>query len=92
MPSPCKAVSATTADDMAFPTHDIARMEVVYIRTDFHDLPDKFMTDGHWDGDGLSCPLVPLVNMDIRSANTGIPNADQYIIDADGRFCNLFQP
>jgi hypothetical protein len=90
MPSPCKAVSATTADDMAFTAHDIARMEVVYIRADFHDLPDKFVTDGHRDRDGLLCPLVPLVNVDIRSADTGMPNTDQYIIDADKRLCNLF--
>jgi hypothetical protein len=92
MPSSCEAVSATTAHDMAFPTHDIARMEVVYIGTDFHDLSDEFVTDGHRDRYGLSCPLVPLVNVDIRSAYTGIPNADQYVIDANGRLCNLFQP
>src|SRR5580704_8788363 len=92
MTSPCETVAAASACDMPLATHDVARIEVVYVRSDLDNLSDKLMPDGHRHRDRLLCPLVPLVYVNVGSADTRVAQADQHVIDADGGFCDVFQP
>src|SRR6201997_1823193 len=87
-----EAVAAASANDMALAADDIARVEVVYVGTDLDDLADELMADGHGHGDGLLGPLVPLIDVNVGSADAGVPDADQDVVDADGRFCDVFKP
>ena len=92
MPSPGQAVAAPSTNDMAFAADDVAGIEVINIRSHFDNFPDKFVPNRHGDRNRLLRPIVPLINMDVRSADAGVSDADQDIIDTDGRLWYLFQP
>ena len=92
MPSPGQAVAAPSTNHMAFAADDVARIEVINIRSDFDNFPDKFMPNRHGDRNRLLRPIVPLINMDVRSADAGVSDTDQDIIDTDVGFWNLFKP
>src|SRR5580704_14216677 len=47
VPPSCQAIAASATDDMPLAAHDIAWIEVVDVRANFDDLPDKFVPDGH---------------------------------------------
>src|SRR5271166_1194318 len=92
MTSPCKAIAAASAGDMALTAHDVAGIEVVYVRPDLDDLSDKLMPDGHRHGDCFLRPLVPLKDVNVGSADAGMAHADEHIVDADGGFSDVFEP
>src|SRR5689334_6099134 len=58
-----QAITATAANDVAFAAHDRARMEVVHIGANLDDFADKLVSDCHWDRNGGSRPIVPLINV-----------------------------
>src|SRR5277367_6407611 len=92
MPSPRQTIAAASTCDMPLTAHDVAGIKVVDVRSDLDDLSDKFMSDGHRHRNGLLCPLVPLIYVNVGSADTGVAHADQHVVDADGGFCDVFQP
>jgi hypothetical protein len=92
MPSPSQAISATPTNDVAFPANDIAGKEVVDTLPDLDNLTYKFVPNRHRHRDGLLCPLVPLVDVNVGTADSGVSHAHQHIVDANGGLVNLFQP
>ena len=50
------------------------------------------MSDGHRDGNGLSSPLIPIVYMEIRSADGRLMHPYQHIIDPRLGNGDRFQP
>src|SRR5271155_5121439 len=48
-----EAIAAAPAGDMAFAAHDVAGIEVVYVRANLDNLSHKLMPDGHRHRDGL---------------------------------------
>src|ERR1700691_4622646 len=92
VPPSCQAIAAAATDHMPLATHDIAWIEVVDVRAHFDDLADKFVPDGHRHRNRLLRPGVPLVDMNVGAADAGISNANQNVVDTDGRLSNLFQP
>src|ERR1700683_3204817 len=92
MPPSSQAVPAAAADHVTFAAHDIAGVEVSYVRSGFDDLPGELMSDGHGNGDSALRPFVPVVNVEIGSANAGSAHADQDGVDADGGDRDFFQP
>ena len=87
-----KAISASSADQMAFAAHDIARIEIAHIASNLDDFADKFVADRHRDRNGFLGPLITLINMNIGAADAGIAHADQHVVDAVLRFGNILQP
>src|SRR5690349_20853846 len=85
------AVATATADDVAFAAHDIAHAEVVYVRTNLHDLADELVADDHRHGDRLLRPGVPFVNVQVRAANSRAIDADQHVVNADSGFGHVDQ-
>jgi hypothetical protein len=77
---------------MSFAAHDVARIEIAHVRPDGDDLTYEFMSNGHGDWNRLLRPIIPLENMHIGPANTGVSHPYQYIVDADNWFCDFFQP
>jgi hypothetical protein len=92
MPSSRKAIPATPADHVALAAHNVARIEIAYVRPDGDNLTHEFMPNGHGDRNRLLRPIVPLENMHIGPANAGVSHSYQYIVDADSWLCDFFQP
>ena len=86
-----QAIAAAAAHDVAFSTDDFAWMKIVHIRTNFNDLADKLMADCHRHGNGSARPFVPFVNMQVGTADAGVRDADEDVVDADGGFRNVEQ-
>ena len=87
-----QAIPATTANDMPLGAHDLARIKVTHIFPYGNDLTHKLMPYNHRDWNRLLGPGIPLVNMQIRSANTCLSNANQYIVNANLGFGNILEP
>src|ERR1019366_4933909 len=77
---------------MTFTADDVARIKIIDIRTDVYNLAHELVANCHWNSNRLLCPIVPLVDMNIGAADARMVDANQHIIDTDGRFRNLFQP
>jgi hypothetical protein len=79
------AVTATTAHDVAFSRDDIPGGEICDIRTDFDDGSDKFVPDDHRHRDRFLGPGVPVVDVQIGAANSGLFDFDLAIADSELR-------
>jgi hypothetical protein len=77
---------------VAFAANDLAGTEVAHVRADLDYTADKLVADDHRHRDGLLRPLVPLVDVHVRAADTGAEHADQNVIDAEGRLVDVFEP
>ena len=92
MPPSGQAVAAASADYVTFAAHQIARVKIVHIRAHFDDLSHEFMADRHRHGNGALRPFVPVIDVNVGTANTGAAHADQNIVDTDAGLGDLFQP
>jgi hypothetical protein len=87
-----QTVSAPTAHDMTFATDDIAGMKIAYVASDFYNSANKLMAHNHGNWNSLSGPVIPIVDMDIRSADACSINANENIVDTDFGFGHIFKP
>src|SRR5579871_6035928 len=87
-----EAVPAPAANYVPLAAHNVAWKEVVDVRPDLYDFSHKFVPDRHRHMNGLLCPLVPLIDMNVGSADTRIAHADQHIIDANRGCRNILKP
>src|SRR5579863_4589886 len=92
VPSPGKAVTAASADHVAFSADNIARMVIAHIRAYFDDLTHEFVANHQGNRNGRARPFIPFVNVNIRAANAGKLYANLNVIDADLRLGHVFQP
>ena len=74
---------------MAFPTNDISRFEIADIVANGDDIANEFMSHDHWYGYGILGPGIPLVDVQVRSADTGAIYFDKHVIDTEFRFWNI---
>ena len=72
MPAAGKAVAAAAADHVAFAADDVAGEEVVDVGADRDDLADELVADRHRHRDGLLRPFVPVVDVDVGTADAGV--------------------
>ena len=56
------------------------------------DRADEFMASHHRHRHRLLRPLVPIVDVDVGTADRGFPDLDQHVVRADLRYRNLFHP
>jgi hypothetical protein len=87
-----EAVAATSADDVAFSADELANSDVGDIGADFNDLADELVADDEAGGNGGAGPRVPVVDVEIGTADTGGENANFDVVDADLRLRDLFEP
>src|SRR6476660_6633026 len=83
MPASCQTISALTAHDVAFAAHNLTAGEASYVGSDFHDLAHKFAADDQPDRNRFSCPFVPLVDVEVGTADARGLDTNQNVIDAD---------
>lgn len=77
---------------MPFRTHDVAGMEVGDVAAHLDDLADELMPDRQRRRDRLLRPLVPVVDVDVRTADPGSVDTDQNIVDANLRLRDIGEP
>ena len=77
---------------MTFSCYTITHLQVFYATAHIHNLAHILVPNGHGGSDGLPGPVVPLINMQVSSANRCFFYFDQDIIHTDGRNGNLFHP
>jgi hypothetical protein len=87
-----ETVAAASAHDVAFGTDDVAGVEVLHVRADLDDFTDELMADSHGDGNGLLRPGVPLVDVQVGAADAGLVDANEDVVDGDGRDGHVLQP
>lgn len=85
-------VSAASADEMAFNADDVADCEIDDVRADINEFADEFVADGRRNFDRALRPCVPIVNMQVGSADAAAFDTDHYIINAHFGHGNIFYP
>src|ERR1051325_11926838 len=63
-----QTIPAMAAGDVTFADDEIALGKTLHLIADKIDNADEFVADRHGHGDGLLCPGVPIVNVDIGFA------------------------
>ena len=87
-----QTVATSPADYVPFAANDISRVKIMDVGSDFDDPADKLVPHDHGDGDGAPCPVVPLVDVQISTADAGAQNLNQHVVDADGRLWHVVEP
>jgi len=80
MTASCPAVSAMATGQVAFPGNAIALLKSVHGRSHLFHHAVKLMPNDEWDGNSFLCPMIPVVNVRIRSANSRLFYPNQKII------------
>src|SRR4051812_2646711 len=87
-----EVVAAAPADDMPLSAYHVAEVKVVYVGPRRDDLADELVPDHHRHRDGLLCPSIPVVDVQIRPADARLADADEDIVDADFGLGHILQP
>jgi hypothetical protein len=77
---------------MPFSADEFADSIIGDVAPDLDDFSDEFVADDERDGDGGLRPIVPLVDMEVGSADSSKRYANFYVINADFRLRNFLQP
>jgi hypothetical protein len=92
VPPPGQAIPAMPADDVAFPADEVTRMKILHIGADFDDLTAKFVTDNQRHMNRGSRPFIPVVNVQVGTADSRAKHANLHVADAGFRLGNIFEP
>ena len=87
-----QAVAAPAANQMTLTGNQVTGFKIMHIGADLGHPADKFVSHHHWHRNGLLGPVVPVINVHIRSADGGFVDLYEHIVDADFRNGHLFQP
>ena len=86
------AVAAAPADQMPLAADEIAGMKVVDVTADLDNLADELVADHQRDRDGALRPGVPVVDVEIRAADTSAQDTDEQVVNADLRLWDILEP
>ena len=92
MAAPGTTVAANTARDVALGGNAISDIETLDLATTFNDFTAEFMADGEWQRNCFAGPVVPLINVNIGTANRSAANFDQDVVVPRLRDVNVFEP
>lgn len=91
MAAPGHAIATASAYDMAFAADDVARIEVVDVVSDGDHLSNEFVSHDHGDWNGGLSPVVPLVDVKVRTAYAGSVDANEDVVYADARLGHVLE-
>ena len=83
------AVATASANHVSFTRDQLTRLEVVYIRSHFNDLADKFVANHHRDGNRLLRPFIPIEDVKVGTANSSSQDPNEDVVDADAGLGNI---
>ena len=88
----CQTISTAAADYVSFATDNFAGVKVVHIGSDRDDFADELVPNRHGNRNSRARPFVPLVNVNVSTANSGMSDANQNVIYADDGFGYVLEP
>src|SRR6516165_3405015 len=77
---------------MALTAHEIARVQLAHVGPGFHDFADELMAGDERHGYVRLRPAIPLIDVQVRAADTGSEYADQHIVPAYRGDWNILKP
>ena len=80
VPPPGQTIATPPADYVTLAAHNIAGTKVLHIRSHLDNLTHKFVADDQGHGNRCAGPLIPLVYVQIGSADSGTENADLHVV------------
>src|SRR5690349_18415221 len=92
MATACETIATASTNYVAFAADNFSGMKIRHVRSNFYDLADKFVSNHQRDFYCALGPVVPVVNVNVSAANSGLEYADKYIVDSDFRGGNIFEP
>jgi hypothetical protein len=87
-----ETVAAASADDVALTADELTDREIGDVGAELDDLTDELMADNEPRADGRAGPCVPVVDVEVGAADSGVEDADFYVVDTDPGFGNVFEP
>ena len=90
--TPTAAVTAVAAGNVTFTGDAVADFEAFHFLADTHHFTDIFVTDNHRYRNGFLRPLVPVVDVNVSTADSRFTNFDQQIVMTDFRFRHVGHP
>ena len=87
-----ETISTMPAGDVTFADDEIALSKTTHIRSGPCNFPDEFVTNRHRHWDRFLRPGIPIINVNIGTADRRLFRADQNIVGPNLRHRNLFQP
>jgi hypothetical protein len=87
-----KTITAMSTRDVTFADNEIAGRESFHVIAGMIDDTDKFMTDRHRHWNRFLRPLVPVVDMNIGTADGRFDDADKNVVTFDFRNRNFLEP
>src|SRR5262249_48198557 len=92
MPAAGQTVAAAAAGHMPFPADPFPGMKIGDVGAYRNHFAHELVTDNHRDRDGSLRPGVPVVNVQVGTADAGEEDSDLDIIDAGLGFGDLLEP
>ena len=86
-----QAVAAAAAHDVTLARHEVARVEVGHVAADLDDLADELVADDERRLDRPGGPRIPRLDVEVGAADARLVDADQDVVDADGRHRDVAQ-
>src|SRR5262249_36458600 len=89
--APGHAVAAAATHEMALTAHEIARPQLPHVGSGVHDFANKLMADDERHRHVRLRTAIPLINVQVRTANAGSKHADQHIVPAQRGDWNILK-
>ena len=86
------AVAATAADQVALAAHEVARTQFLHVGPDIHDLAGELVADNQRHRHVRLRPAVPVIDVQVRAADTGSEHTDQNVVAAQRRDRHVLKP
>src|SRR5882724_6326610 len=86
------AIPAAPANHVPFTGNDLTRMKIVDVASYGNHLAHEFVANCHWNRNRAFGPVIPIVDVQISSADARAQHLNQHVIDAVFRFRNVLQP
>src|SRR5215469_6071210 len=86
------AVAATAAYQMALTAHEVAQTRLSHVGPGIYDLADELMADNKRHRHVRPRPAIPVIDVQVRTADTSSEHTDQNVIPAQGRDWHVLKP
>ncbi len=87
-----QAIPATAASHVPFPAHDVPGIKICDVRAHLHNFAHKLVPDHHRDIYGFLRPVVPLINVQIRAADSRAMHTNEHVIDPNFWRFHVLEP
>ena len=85
-------IPAYATGDMPLGGHPVANIEAFHLNAALDDFAIELVADSQWHRNGFTCPVVPLIYMNVDAANRRAFDPDQNIVVSDRWLVDIFEP